>query len=156
MRALASELDTGGRCSVKTLHDARLRMNQAPPAVLTCRPNVPPMFQARAPQTVNDWIQLVTAENPVEAGFLRGLLEAAGIPVQLRSMELWTAAVEIYYSDGARPSVWVRESDLERAREVLAERRGEGPSWGCPGCGERLEAQFTSCWRCGQPRGEAE
>ena len=106
---------------------------------------------------MSDWTQLTTADDPIEAGFLRGLLEAAGIDVQVRSMELWTAAVEIYFSEGARPSIWVHKRDLEPAREVLARRHApdSGPSWRCDDCGERLEAQFTTCWRCGQPRLES-
>lgn len=107
---------------------------------------------------MSDWTKLTTAENPVEAGFLRGLLEAAGIEVQLRSMELWTAAVEIYYSEGARPSIWVPKRDIESAKRVLEQRDGadEGPAWTCPDCGERLEGQFTTCWQCGHARKAAE
>lgn len=106
------------------------------------------------PSDVSDWIRLITADDPIEAGFLRGLLESAGIRVQLRSMELWTAAVEIYYSEGARPSVWVHKHDLGRARQVLEHRDqpGERPPWTCPDCGERLEGQFTTCWQCGHAR----
>jgi hypothetical protein len=109
----------------------------------------------RAPSEVSDWKQLITADDPIEAGFLRGLLESAGVEVQLRSMELWTAAVEIYYSEGARPSIWVRERDLERAKRVLARRdeAGTGEPWTCPDCDEHLEGQFTTCWRCGHARG---
>lgn len=106
---------------------------------------------------MSDWTKLTTADDPIEAGFLRGLLESAGLEVQVRSMELWTAAVEIYYSEGARPSIWVRKRDLAQARRVL-ERRNEGSDsapWNCSNCGERLEGQFTRCWRCGHDR-EAE
>lgn len=105
---------------------------------------------------LSDWTKLTTAENPIEAGFLRGLVEAAGIEVQVRSMELWTAAVEIYYSEGARPSLWVPERNLQAARRVLQQRgasAGQG-AWTCPGCGERLEGQFTACWHCGTARGK--
>ncbi|WP_181918303.1 MULTISPECIES: DUF2007 domain-containing protein [unclassified Wenzhouxiangella] len=104
---------------------------------------------------MSDWTKLTTADDPIEAGFLRGLLESAGLAVQVRSMELWTVAVEIYYSEGARPSIWVRKCDVARARQVLERRDevGEGESWTCPDCGERLEAQFTTCWQCGHARG---
>lgn len=104
---------------------------------------------------MKDWIQLITAENPVEAGFLRGLLESAGIEVQLRNMELWGVAVEIYYAEGARPSIWVRPHDRQRATEVLARRHEpvQASPWNCPGCGERLEGQFTGCWNCGTTDG---
>jgi len=102
------------------------------------------------------WVKLVTADHPVEAGFVRGLLEALDIEVQLRSMELWTAAVEIYTAEGARPSVWVRPADLERARAVLEKSPADaGSPWHCPRCGEALEGQFTACWQCGCRR-EAE
>jgi len=105
---------------------------------------------------LDNWTKLVTADNPVQAGFLRGLVEAAGIPTQMRSMELWTAAVEIYYAEGARPSIWVRQRDLEAARNVLRDRgRVSEPSWSCPGCGEQLEGQFTACWHCGRARDDA-
>lgn len=96
------------------------------------------------------WVRLHTADNPVEVGFVRGLLEAEGIETRVRSMELWAAAVEIYFAEGARPSVWVREADLAWAQRVLdqAQSHGQGEAWRCEGCGERIEAQFTACWRC--------
>lgn len=119
--------------------------------VLTCARIEP---ARRGHPTLSDWTKLITADDPIEAGFLRGLLESAGLEVQLRSMELWTAAVEIYYSEGARPSIWVHERDVAAAREVLArrDRAGQSVPWTCPGCGEGLEGQFTTCWRCGHVR----
>lgn len=100
------------------------------------------------------WSRLHTADNPTEIGYVRGLLEAEGISTRVRSMELWAAAVEIYFAEGARPSVWVSDDDLERARKVLAEsdRRGRESDWTCPSCAEKLEGQFTACWKCGQAR----
>ncbi|AKS41039.1 hypothetical protein WM2015_658 [Wenzhouxiangella marina] len=97
-----------------------------------------------------------TADHPVEIGFVRGLLESEGIETRVQGMDLWTAAVEIYFADGARPSVWVRDAMLERARRVLAEadRRGQGEDWTCPDCGERLEGQFKACWRCARDRND--
>lgn len=96
------------------------------------------------------WAQLHTADNPVEVGFVRGLLEAEGIETRVRSMDLWTAAVEIYFAEGARPSVWVREPDLVWARRVLdqADQHDSGEVWRCEHCGEQMESQFTACWRC--------
>ena len=100
---------------------------------------------------MSDWVRLHTADNPVEVGFVRGLLEAEGIETRVQSMELWTAAVEIYFAEGARPSVWVKKPRLEQAREILrqSDRRGEAEDWICDRCGESLEGQFTACWRCG-------
>lgn len=102
---------------------------------------------------VSTWVLVYTADNPPEAVFIRGLLEAEGIPVRLKSMELWAAAVEIYFAEGARPSVWVPANALPEAERVLAQRdrSGIGRPWTC-GCGERLDAQFTVCWRCDKAR----
>ena len=84
---------------------------------------------------------------------MRGLLESAGLDVQVRSDMLWSVAVEIYYSDGARPSIWVRRKDLLKARRILASRHeSAGPSWVCRHCSERLEGQFSACWSCGRQR----
>lgn len=107
---------------------------------------------------VKDWICLHTADNPAEIGYVRGLLEAEGISTRARSMDLWAAAVEIYFAEGARPSVWVRVEDRARAADVLAraDRRGTSADWTCPNCGERLEGQFTSCWNCDCPRPDGE
>jgi len=102
---------------------------------------------------VSKWVRVYTADNPPEAVFISGLLEAEGIPVRLKSMELWTAAVEIYFAEGARPSVWVPNRAREEAERVLAQRdrSGLGSPWQCA-CGETLDSQFTVCWRCGASR----
>lgn len=101
------------------------------------------------------WVRVHTADNPVEAGFIKGLLEAEGIQAQLRSMDLWTAAVEIYFAAGARPSVWVPSDQVEHARAVISERdapRRRRSDWRCSDCGQALEGQFTQCWNCGGAR----
>jgi hypothetical protein len=100
--------------------------------------------------SVKGWTLLHTADNPAEVGFVRGLLGAEGIETRARSMDLWAAAVEIYFAEGARPSVWVRDREVERARRILAslDRQGKGPQWVCDRCGERIDGQFTACWRC--------
>jgi hypothetical protein len=49
------------------------------------------------------------------------------------------------------PQLWVDDDDEPVALRALA--RGATPPpgavWTCPGCAERLEPQFTQCWRCG-------
>jgi hypothetical protein len=47
--------------------------------------------------------------------------------------------------------VWVAEdADVARAEQLLREGvKAQGEPWTCPRCGERLEPQFTQCWRCG-------
>jgi len=99
---------------------------------------------------VKGWTRLYTADNPVELGFIRGLLDAEGLETRAQSMDLWAAAVEIYFAEGARPSVWVRDRDVPRARDILtnSDRRDQGEAWTCPTCKERIEGQFSACWRC--------
>jgi hypothetical protein len=41
--------------------------------------------------------------------------------------------------------------DTARAEELLFRREPTGEPWLC-GCGERSEAQFTQCWKCGAYR----
>ena len=103
------------------------------------------------------WTRVHTADNPVELGFVRGLLEAEGLATRTQSMDLWAAAVEIYFAEGARPSVWVLDQDLERAKYILqtADRRDQGKAWVCENCQERIEGQFSACWRCARPSGVA-
>jgi hypothetical protein len=50
------------------------------------------------------------------------------------------------------PSVWVPESQAERAIRLVALTQGgasEEGDWTCPQCGEDIEGQFTDCWQCG-------
>jgi hypothetical protein len=60
--------------------------------------------------------------------------------------------------------VWVPEADVARAIPVVDEYRrvdkanavddAERPraTWTCPNCGEKVEEQFTQCWKCGHNR----
>lgn len=53
------------------------------------------------------------------------------------------------------PSVWVPESQAERAIRLIARTQGgliEDGDWTCPRCGEDIEGQFTDCWQCGASR----
>jgi hypothetical protein len=91
----------------------------------------------------------------IEAAHVRNVLEACGIPAQLKNDRLWGAVGEIPILE-AWPQVWVEhEADAARARDCLRalERAPDAPAWACPGCGEPLEGQFVSCWRCGRERG---
>ena len=87
-------------------------------------------------------------------GSLRALLEEAGVRCLVKNEHLLGAAGDLPPLE-TWPELWViDEADLERARrllEALLERRVEGEPWWCPRCGERLEPQFTACWRCEAP-----
>jgi hypothetical protein len=78
------------------------------------------------------------------------MLESAGVRCEIRNQFIGAALGDIP-ADQAAPEIWIqRDSDLPRARTLLAEWQSpEGlPSWHCPGCGEALEGQFFQCWKC--------
>ena len=58
------------------------------------------------------------------------------------------------------PKLWVvNDADFARASAVVQAFRKSpmttlGP-WTCPACGEQLEGQFSSCWKCGVTRSAA-
>jgi hypothetical protein len=90
------------------------------------------------------------------ASLLRERLEGEGIACLLRNDELSTALGEIPFVD-CYPELWVVDSEIyPRARLLLDKWLAEGaqnwPEWSCPGCGETVEGQFQSCWKCGGER----
>lgn len=83
----------------------------------------------------------------------RNLLEAEGIRAEVRNERLSSAMGELPPAE-CLAEVWVLEArDAARAERLLREgTRAPGPPWACPACGERIEPQFTQCWRCGAVR----
>lgn len=83
----------------------------------------------------------------------RNLLEAEGIRAEVRNERLSSAMGELPPLE-CQAEVWVLEAgDAARAERLLREGvRASGPPWTCAACDERMEPQFTQCWRCGAPR----
>ena len=100
--------------------------------------------------------KVYTAETVIEVAHLRNVLEAAGIRCFVRNEGLAGVIGEIPYVE-CWPELWVvRNGDALRARGLLDDARQAastpGPDWQCERCGERVEGQFDSCWRCAEPR----
>ena len=102
--------------------------------------------------------KIYTAHDVFDAHVLRGVLEAEGIDAVVRGGPK-SPVSGLYVREW--PTVWVREDDrFQRAQEIAADYSqprakpdAEATStWQCPGCGERLEQQFTECWNCGGTR----
>jgi len=95
--------------------------------------------------------KVYTAESVIEIAHLRNVLESAGIACEVRNDRLGGVVGEIPFVE-CWPELWVRHSgDVLRARGLIddALRPASGAeTWVCPGCGERIEPQFTQCWRC--------
>jgi Putative prokaryotic signal transducing protein len=104
-------------------------------------------------------MKVFEAQHHVEAHFLKGLLQTAGISAEVHGEALFTTVEGGTAIPGMRPSVWILEDQQQQqAKEILATyTTGEGvPSyskepWKCPRCGEIHEPQFSACWNCGTP-----
>ncbi len=107
-----------------------------------------------------NWKRVLIAYDPLHAGMARVTLEAAGLTVQLRQMELWGVAVEVLYSPGAAPSVWVPAHQEQTALRLLQEQfdssaEADEPDWQCPDCHEPNGSHFACCWNCGTQHRES-
>lgn len=99
--------------------------------------------------------QVYTAPDPVNAEIVKDFLESHGVAAEVHGYYLWGGMGQLPVD--AYPTVWVRNADdRAEARELVkqfeagATRRGT--PWLCPRCGEQLEPQFDTCWRCGAAR----
>jgi hypothetical protein len=100
-------------------------------------------------------ILLHTAPNLAEIEIVRELIEDQGIDCALRNDNLQMAIGSVSAVD-TWPEIWIlNDPDIDRAREIFSDwQTGEQdtPPWTCPECGEEVEGQFTSCWRCSVER----
>jgi hypothetical protein len=98
---------------------------------------------------------LFTSMDRMAVGILRGIIEEAGIELEVRN----DATSANYPTGPFFPELWIiYDEDFARAVELRdawrATPSAELTPWTCPSCGETLEAQFSSCWKCGVVRGE--
>jgi membrane protease YdiL (CAAX protease family) len=103
--------------------------------------------------------QLYSAKNGLEAHDLRLFLESHGIEAKVfggnNALEIGFA-----FTPSSAPGVYVDEKDFDQASSLLEQfydhsndSRPAG-QWTCAGCGQNVEAQFDTCWKCESPRGE--
>jgi hypothetical protein len=86
---------------------------------------------------------------------LKSLLEKGKIPCMIRNEHLSMALVELAPSE-CSPEIWImNDEDYARAKEIVDALRNAGVEdhgpWICR-CGDAIEGQFTSCWKCGRER----
>jgi hypothetical protein len=93
--------------------------------------------------------RIYRAASLVQVAHVRNLLLTAGIASELRNQYLGGALGELPMLE-TWPQVLVEDDDEAAALRVLARaaQPATGEAWTCAACGERLEPQFTSCWRC--------
>jgi hypothetical protein len=90
--------------------------------------------------------------NYAAAHHARNLLEVEGIRAVVRNEMLSSAMGELPPAE-CQIEVWVlQDGDAERAHRVLQGGSASGEAWVCGRCEEKIEPQFTQCWRCGADR----
>jgi Putative prokaryotic signal transducing protein len=90
------------------------------------------------------------AASLLQVAHARNVLTAAGIESELRNQYLAGALGDLPMLE-TWPQLMVEdalESAAFRALEAAA-KAPSGAPWTCNQCGEQLEPQFTTCWRCG-------
>ena len=101
--------------------------------------------------------QVHIAKHAPEAHIVKGVLESSGIAAVVRGEFLTSGWGELPVDVC---SVWIADdAQYERAQALLLSflngdlaRELRSQNWRCAKCGEQLEGQFTSCWRCGSAR----
>jgi len=91
-----------------------------------------------------------SAASLLQVAHARNVLTAAGIESELRNQYLAGALGDLPMLEPGR-SLWSKTRSNRPALRAL-EEAGKAPSgapWTCGECGEQLEPQFTTCWRCG-------
>lgn len=98
--------------------------------------------------------RLIVSPDTVFLEYMRRLLDERGIKVFIRNPTNSGLAAGELPPAVAQPEMWVGEEDFSAAEHLLqkteqAFETRAGEPWKCPNCGEKLEAQFEVCWRCG-------
>lgn len=93
--------------------------------------------------------------NRREGNLIAGYLNDHGVAAEVRGGSFQSVEGEISNIRGTLPVIHVLDDrDEEKGRDLvkayLAMMRSEtqGEPWLCPQCGESLEPQFLSCWKC--------
>ena len=102
--------------------------------------------------------KVYSSDNGVIIGHVRQMLENNAVRCIVRNDFLIGGAGELPVNE-TWPEIWVIDDrDFDRARTlvdaVVATANASEPRWRCASCAERIEGQFTDCWRCGAPRPE--
>ena len=90
------------------------------------------------------------AASLIQVAHARNVLLTAGIHSELRNQYLAGALGDLPMLE-TWPQLLVEDADESAALRALARAAAAptGEPWTCLQCGERLEPQFTKCWRCG-------
>ena len=97
--------------------------------------------------------KLYIAGNIQEVQLISDLLNDQGIYHIVKNRDLQSILGELPVQE-TLPSIWVKEDDFQEAKDLLDQINKpeiKGCVWTCS-CGEVLEPQFNTCWRCGKDK----
>jgi hypothetical protein len=97
--------------------------------------------------------RVFTSPDSAELGLLKNVLQKAGI----RCVERNEMMAQTLPSAAFQAEIWVENEDEYPAALAILEEwrhptRTTGAPWTCSRCGEKLEDQFSTCWKCGTRR----
>ena len=94
--------------------------------------------------------RVYSAETLVQVVHMQNLLATYGIAAQLRNAALTGGVGELPMLE-TWPTLWVDDAAYEAASRLVEHELHsppQGEAWTCNNCGERIEGQFSECWRC--------
>jgi hypothetical protein len=100
--------------------------------------------------------RVFTSPDSAEVGLLKNMLQKGGI----RCVEINEQMAQTIPSPPFQAELWVEnEEDYAEAAALMEEwlkpTHTTGVPWTCSRCGEKLESQFSKCWKCGTRRDAA-
>lgn len=89
---------------------------------------------------------------------LKGLLEKNGIENNIKRENITGLAGWLPISE-CLAELWIaKDEDFEKAKEILNSYlksdnvNKSHDNWNCKQCGEEIEGQFDTCWKCGNQK----
>jgi len=96
--------------------------------------------------------KLFSSPDNAELELLRNMLDDSGVGCEVRNGDI----SRIVPAPPFYEELWVSEDDYPKASELVNSWRrppsSSAGAWTCPACKELIEAQFSSCWKCGAQR----
>ena len=101
--------------------------------------------------------EIWSGADPMLAAHLREVLEGAAGQVLVAQQCVDAGAGELPPTETWPQLLVLEDDDAARASELVAAvlaPPADASPWRCTNCGERHEAQFAACWRCGAARAD--
>jgi hypothetical protein len=98
--------------------------------------------------------RLFSSPDTAEVGLLKNILQKAGVRCVENNLQMsQTIPTSLFQAE-----LWVEDENYTDAVALMAEWQNPtvtGTPWVCSRCGEKLESQFSKCWKCGTRRDAA-